>query len=329
MSKILITGGAGFIGYHLANKLSEDSTNEIDIADNLARGRADQELKELIAKPNVQFFEVDLTDSNSMKTIRRYYDEVYHLAAVIGVKHCMKDPARVLDVNLKSTMNIIQLVVENKCKKLLFSSTCETYASGFELGIVNVPTDETVPLSISDVTNPRLSYAVSKIAGEQLVIFNAKENYEYAIVRYHNIFGPRMGYAHVIPEILKRVYQKEAPFKVYGADQTRAFCYVDDAVEQTIGCMRSERASGEIVHIGNNREEIQIRDLVAKLFNLTDYRSELLEVPAPAGSVKRRCPDISKMARLTGISPRVTLDKALKQTVDWYWPRIKKGDVWE
>lgn len=329
MSKILITGGAGFIGYHLAKKLVEDPANEISIADNLVRGRADSEFEQLLQMPKVKFFDLDLTDLPSMKIIWGYFDEVYHLAAIIGVKHCMKDPARVLEVNLKSTMNIIQLVIENRCKKLLFSSTCETYASGFGLGIVKLPTNENVPLSVSDIRNPRSSYAVSKMAGEQLIIFNAEGNYNFSIVRYHNIFGPRMGYAHVIPEILNRIYNKESPFKIFGADQTRSFCYVDDGVEQTIGCMRSDRTNGEIVHVGNNRGEILIRNLVKKLFDLTDYKSGLLEVPAPVGSVKRRCPDISKMERLTGISPRVSLDQALKQTVDWYWPRLKKGEVWE
>lgn len=329
MSKILITGGAGFVGYHLANKLSENPADEICIADNLVRGRMDKEFEELLRKPNLRIFSIDLTNLNSVKEIWNYYNEVYHLAAVVGVKHCMRDPARVLEINLKSTMNITQLMIENGCKKIVFSSTCETYAGGFELGIVKVPTDERVPVSVSDIRNPRFSYAVSKIAGEQLVIFNAKDNYDYTIVRYHNIFGPRMGYSHVIPEILKRVYQKENPFKIYGYDQTRAFCYVDDGVEQTIACMRNSSTDGEIVHVGNDQEEILIKVLVKKIFDLLDYKPEVLEVPAPPGSVKRRCPDISKVKRLTGVKPEVCLDEALKKTVDWYWEEIKKGNIWE
>jgi UDP-glucose 4-epimerase/UDP-glucuronate decarboxylase len=329
MAKILITGGAGFIGYHLAKRLAENLSDELILIDNLARGKADDEFKELLKRPNVKFYDVDLTDLGSLKGISGHYDEIYHLAAIIGVKHCVKDPARVLDVNLKSTMNMVQLLKENKCKKVLFSSTCETYASGFELGIVKVPTDETVPLSILDIKNPRLSYAVSKMVGEQMVIFNASGNYDYTIVRYHNIFGPRMGYAHVIPEILKRIYQKEFPFKIYGYDQTRSFCYIEDGIEQTFACMRNSATNEEVIHIGNNQEEILISDLVKKIFKLVGYEAKLENVPAPAGSVKRRCPDRSKIKKLTGVSTKVSLDEALRKTVDWYWPQIKKGDVWE
>ncbi|MBI4222428.1 MAG: NAD-dependent epimerase/dehydratase family protein [Planctomycetes bacterium] len=329
MAKVLITGAAGFIGYHLSSKLAQDDNNEIYILDSLSRGRADDELKKLISRSNVRFFNIDLTDLEATKQIWQYYDEVYHLAAIIGVKHCVNNPARVLDVNLKSTMNLIRLLKENKCRKIVFASTSETYASGFELGIVKVPTDETVPLSIADVKNPRFSYAVSKIAGEQMIIFNADKNYNYTIIRYHNIFGPRMGYAHVVSEILKRIYQKENPFRIYGYDQTRSFCFVQDGVEQTIACMRNTSTNGEIVHIGNNQEEILIGELVKKLFKLVGYEAKTENISAPLGSVKRRCPDISKIKKLTGVSPKVSLDEALRKTIDWYRPRIKQGDVWE
>jgi UDP-glucose 4-epimerase len=329
MSKVLITGGAGFIGFHLAKKLSVDSSNTICIADNLKRGRTDEDFNQLLLKPNVEFCNVDLTNVDSMKKIWNNYDEVYHLAAIVGVKHCTKDPAGVLNSNIKSTMNIIQLVIENQCKKLVFSSTSETYSGGFELGIVKIPTNETVPLCIVDIKNPRFSYAVSKIAGEQLVIFNSQDKYKFSIVRYHNIFGPRMGYAHVIPEILKRIYQKEMPFKIYGFDQTRSFCYVEDAVSQTISCMESNAADGEIIHIGNNQEEIMIKDLVKKIFDLVNYNVDTLEMPAPLGSVTRRCPDISKLVSLTSAYPAITLDEGLKKTVEWYWKQLEGGNIWE
>lgn len=329
MAKILITGGAGFIGYHLARKLSGDLKNVITIADNLQRGRCDKEFKKLIEKSNVIFKKVDLIDVNSMKSIWKYYDEVYHLAAIVGVKHCMKNPGEVLYTNVISTMNIIKLMIENKCKKIIFSSSSETYASGFSLGIVKVPTDETVPLSIADVKNPRFSYAGSKIIGEQLVIFNANGNYNYSIVRYHNISGPRMGYAHVIPEVVKRIYQNESPFKIYGYNQSRAFCYVDDAVEQTIGVMKSEKTNREIIHIGNDKEEILIKDLVKKIFALLDYNPDTVEIEASQGSVRRRCPNISKIERLIGINPKVSINEALKITVKWYLDDIEKNGIWE
>lgn len=329
MKKILITGGAGFIGYHLANKLSNDAENQITIADNLHRGQMDDAFVALINKENVHFEQVDLTSRESMQPIWEYYDQIYHLAAIIGVKHCMNHPDLVLKVNLLSTLNIVELAKEMKVKKIIFSSTCETYAGGFEYNIVKVPTDETVPLMVGDVTNPRLSYAASKIAGEQMVIFNAANNYKYSIVRYHNIYGQRMGYVHVIPEVLKRIYQKETPFKLYGANQTRSFCHVYDGVDETIAVMNSEKTDNQIIHIGNNTEEILIKDLVLKIFDILKVKLPTEEVPAPLGSVNRRCPNISKIKELTGIAPKVTLDEGLKMTVDWYWNQIEQGKIWE
>lgn len=329
MKKILITGGAGFIGYHLASKLSLDANNHIVIADNLHRGQMDEDFKTLINKPNVRFEQVDLTDKVSMKSIWTYYDEIYHLAAIIGVKHCMSNPDKVLKINILSTLNMVDLVKETASKKILFSSTCETYAGGFEYNIVPIPTPETTPLMISDITNPRLSYATSKIAGEQIIIFNAKEDYTYAIVRYHNIYGQRMGYVHVIPEVLKRIHLQENPFHIYGANQTRSFCHVYDGVDETIAVMKSDKTDNQIIHIGNNTEEIAIKDLVMKICKIIDVSLQTIEVPAPQGSVNRRCPDISKIKELTGIKPKVSLDEGLKLTVDWYWKQIKEGKIWE
>ncbi|MCB0420793.1 MAG: NAD-dependent epimerase/dehydratase family protein [Bdellovibrionales bacterium] len=329
MKQILITGGAGFIGYHLGVKLSENKDNHVTVADNLQRGRFDKDFEELIAKENVTFENVDLCDVNSMQSISKYFDEVYHLAAFVGVKHCMKSTEKVLYTNIQSTINMIDLVKKNRCKKLVFSSTCENYASGFSLGVVKVPTDETVPLSIADVKNPRLSYAGSKIVGEQMVIFNAPGNYNYSIVRYHNVFGQRMGYAHVVPEVVNRIFKKENPFKVFGSDQTRAFCHVSDAVEQTIATMESDKIVDEIIHIGNSSEEIRISDLVKKIFSILDYKPELNEADAPEGSVNRRCPNTKKIESLSGLKPKKTLEEGLRLTVDWYWKEIQAGNVWE
>jgi UDP-glucose 4-epimerase len=330
MKSILITGGAGFIGCAIAHKLAENKHNKIAVADNLARGRMDDYFKSLIKKDNVKFINVDLTKLSQVKgKIWTTYDQIYHLAAILGVKHCMNNPEKVLEVNVKSTMNIIELAKRNRCGKILFTSSSETYASGFQLGIVKIPTDEKVPLSISDVFNARLSYASSKVVGEQMIIFNSKKNFNFSIVRYHNIFGPRMGYSHVIPEIIKRIVSKENPFKVYGYDQTRAFCFIEDAVRGTISVMDSKKTNGEIVHLGNKAGEIRIVDLVKKIFKISGYNAELDPTIAFQGSVNRRCPETSKIERLTGFHPKVKLDDGLNITVRWYMNDMKNSGVWE
>lgn len=329
MRNILITGGAGFIGYHLSKRLAADESNKIVVVDSLDRGRMDNYFSELVEKSNVRFFKADLTDPKSLAELEgQSFDEIYHFAAIVGVKHCMNVPDKVLNVNLLSTINVVNFANASKSKNFMFASTCENYASGFELGVIPVPTPENVPMVITDIKNPRLTYAGSKIVGEQLTVFNAK-NYEYRIVRFHNVFGPRMGFAHVIPEITKRIHAKESPFKMYGADQTRAFCYVEDAVTQVIGVMRSAQAKNEVIHVGNSSEEIKIGDVVRKIFKLMSYDPATEASLAPPGSVNRRCPDVSKVQAILQKGPEYTFDEALRITVNWYNDLIKKGDVWE
>jgi UDP-glucose 4-epimerase len=329
MKKILITGGAGFIGYHLAYRLSENNDNFITIVDNLHRGRMDTYMKQLISKQNVRFFEIDLTDIDLMrKNIWEHYDEIYHLAAIIGVKHCMQHPDMVLRVNFLSTMNIVDLAKENKVGKIVFASTCETYAGGFKYGIINVPTDENVPLLVSDINNPRWTYASSKMTNEQMIIFNSPNSYRYSIVRYHNIYGQREGFAHVIPEILVRIIDGERPLRVYGADQTRSFCHVYDGVSQTISVMESENTDNEIINIGEE-SEISIKDLVCQILKTLDIKCEIKEMDPPVGSVDRRCPDTTKLKKLTNYKSTVSFEEGIKMTIEWYRKEIEKGNIWE
>ena len=329
MKKVLITGGAGFIGYHLANKLTERKDILIGIVDNLQRGRMDEEFKQLLSRPNVKFYEADLTNSQDLAKIDQEWDEIYHLAAIVGVKHCMSRPDQVLKTNLLSTINMIDFAKQNKVKRFLFSSTCENYASGFDFGVVPVPTPETVPLTIGDVKNPRLSYAGSKIVGEQMVIFNAPSHYQYKIIRYHNVYGPRMGYAHVIPEVVNRIRNKENPFRVFGANQTRAFCFVSDAVDQTILAMEAPQFDNEIVHVGNSSKELKISELIKMIAAKLSYSPNFIEETAPPGSVNRRCPDTSKIHQKAGYSPKVKVDDGVGQTVEWYWEQLAHSKAWE
>jgi len=327
--KILITGGAGFIGGALADRLSQNTDNQIYIADNFKRGQKDDFLQKLLERTNVKLITLDLTEKADLNLIPSNIDEVYHLAAIVGVKHCLTRPAEVLRVNLLSTMNIIEFVKKNKIKKLLFSSTCENYAGGFNHGVIPIPTPEEIPLMVADVKNPRWSYAGSKIAGEQMVIFNAPENYDYRIVRYHNVFGPRMGFVHVIPEVLKRLHQEENPFKIFGKNQTRAFCFIEDAVTQTIIAMEKDTLKNEIVHIGNDSQEITIGELINKIFKITNNSPLTEEEKEHNASVNRRCPNINKMRTLGKYGPQYSLDEALGKTVSWYQKEINENRIWE
>ena len=309
--KILILGGAGFIGAHLTRRL-QAAGHEVTIVDDFSRGRDDSELAALGAA----VLHGDLTDPASYESLPRGWDHVYMLAAVVGVRNVEKDPARVIRINTLALMNLLDWLRPGE--RLFFASTSEAYAGGVSQGLVPVPTPETVPLVVEDVAAPRFAYAISKLMGEAAVIHTARaKGVPYVIGRFHNVYGARMGADHVIPELLLRAIRGENPFWVYGIDQSRAFCHVDDATEAMSRLMTTDAAIGEIVHIGNDTET-NIGDLAKLVLRVADFHPELESRPAPPGSVARRCPDLTKLRALTGYEPTVSLEEGVRRTFEWY-----------
>ena len=320
--KVLVTGGTGFIGSNLAIYLAEQS-NEVTICDNNYRGSFDEHIKTAIEKYNIKYIFCDMQDLNEFSKLEKDYDEIYHLAAINGTENFYNHPDLVLRVNILSTINLLDWVASNNMKsKLLFSSSSETYAGTRK---IDIPTPETVELSIGDVYNPRFSYAGSKIVGELLFLnYASKYNLDVRIVRYHNIYGPRMGYEHVMPQFSVRAITKEEPFKIYGAQATRAFCYIDDAIRATSMVMRSPEAKNEIINIGNDEEEIKISDLAKMVISLAQYNPEVQHEPQPAGCTMRRCPDITKLKKITGFKPEIKLREGLQNLYFWYSKNMRK-----
>ena len=319
VKKSLITGGCGTIGYFLAKYLAEQG-QEVTVADNLSRGKIDTEMEKLLERPNIKFIELDVTDPAQFKKLDSGYDYVYHLAAINGTKYFYEMPEQVLKVGVLGVINILEWFKEQKKGKILFTSSNEAYASYINLTGGPIPTPETVALAIDDVFNPRWSYGGSKIIGELLFVnYSRAYKFPMTIIRYHNSYGPRMGQEHVIPEFLLRIIRKEDPFKIFGSDTTRSFCYIDDTIRATRQVMESENTNGEIVHIGNNQEEITMLDLAKKMFDLFGFHPKNLEInEVPQGSVKRRCPDLAKIKKLTGFKAKVSLAEGLRKTYDWY-----------
>ncbi len=313
MSGALILGGAGFIGLHLTRRLLADG-HQVTIVDDFSRGRDDPALAEI--RPHVELHHADLTDPASWPRLPVDAEQVYLLAAVVGVRNVERDPARVMRVNTMVAQNLLDWISPRQ--HLFFASTSEAYAGSVSAGIATVPTAEDVPLVIEDVAAPRFAYAISKLWGEAAVIHAARaKGFGYVIGRFHNVYGPRMGADHVIPELALRAMAGEDPFTVYGVDQFRAFCFVDDATDAMVRLMRSPGAHGEIVHIGNDTET-NIGDLAKLVLRTTGVDPALRPEPAPPGSVARRCPDIAKLRALTGYEPTVPLDEGVRRTVDWY-----------
>ena len=328
MRRIIVTGGSGFIGWHLANHLSRQADTQVTIIDNHSRGAADEMFAELAARKNVIFLNEDMTQKNFYGKLSGRYDEIYHLAAINGTKNFYERPYEVLRVNILSLMNILEWCTVENCGAFLFSSSSEAYAgtvNRFNTAGEFIPSAEDIPLSVEDVMNPRWSYGGSKLAGELLTInYCRTRGVPFKIVRYHNIYGARMGFDHVLPEFFKRVHDRVNPFPIFGGQETRAFCAVEDAVRATQAVMLSDKCNGEIIHVGNSSQEIKIIDLLALVFDVTNFHPRVDIRPAPAGSVARRCPSTRKLFSLTVFEARITLEKALPEMYSWYEKKYRE-----
>ena len=320
MRRIIVTGGGGFIGYHLADYLSRQADTQVTVIDNHSRGAADDMFAELASRTNVIALNEDITHKAFYAKLSGRYDEIYHLAAINGTRNFYERPYDVLRVNLLALINMLEWCTAENCGAFLFSSSSEAYA-----GTVNrspdefIPSAEDIPLAVENVMNPRWSYGGSKLAGELLTInYCRTRGLPFKVIRYHNVYGVRMGFEHVLPEFFKRVHDKVNPFPIFGGQETRAFCAVEDAVKATEAVMLSDKCNGEIIHIGNSTQEIKILDLLALVFNVADFHPVVEVKAAPSGSVMRRCPDTRKLFSLTGFKAAITLEEALPKMYAWY-----------
>jgi nucleoside-diphosphate-sugar epimerase len=311
----------------LSRKLAKDSANTITIVDNLARGFVDDDFQEFLLGPNVNFVKADLTDGNTFRALDIDYDYIYHLAGIVGVENVVNNPDEVLRANALSTLNLLDCAKNMKgLKKFLFSSTSEVYAGTLKHYTMEIPTDESVVLTLDDISSARTTYALSKIYGESsTLIYGEKHSIPVSIVRYHNIYGPRMGFAHVIPEMFVKINSSEV-VDVYSPYHTRAFCYIDDAVEFTVRVALSAEIDRQILHIGNSDEEIGVRELVLKIASIMGRDITIRECPDTPGSPIRRCPDISKAVKYTGYRPSFCLEDGLRKTFEWYRGRLDRTE---
>lgn len=329
MRNVLITGGVGFVGLHLAERLSRDAETHVVLADNLQRGEVDRDAEMLFERDNVEFVRVDLA-SDGLEPLTYEpahvaavgpFDDVYHLAAVNGTRAFYEHPDEVLRTNISTLQNVLDWISGlPKVPRLMFTSSNEAYAGALEaFGALPIPTPEEVPLVLADPYNPRWSYGASKLVGEQMVIHTAKRRgIPAVIVRPHNFYGPRAGSDHVIPQLINRVIDRVEPFPLYSPKETRAFCYIADAVEAMTLAMEHATPSTPTFHIGTP-EETAIGDLAGAIFDVAGWRPRnISERPSPAGSVLRRAPSVQKLERATGWRATTPLHEGLVRTFDWY-----------
>ena len=318
---ILITGGAGFVGYHLAKRLSSEG-HSVVILDNFERPNEDINFKNLLENNNVRHVKVDLSRHDAFDNIENnHYDIVYHFAALNGTSNFYNHPEKVIKIGTLSTIYLLEWIAkQDKRPKVIYTSSSETYAGTAKvLGEdFPIPTPEDVPLTIDDVTNIRWSYGSSKLLGEvAFYCYSKAHNIEdFNVVRLHNIYGPRMGFEHVISQFIDRYRKGERPLAVYGGSNTRSFCFIEDVLD-ALSKITNSGVPKEIYHIGNDDEEIRIDDLAKLLFEINDEKVNIKIHEAPEGSVNRRCPNIDKLKSL-GHSKQVALREGLKITYDWY-----------
>ena len=315
--KILITGGAGFIGLHLANFLLKNN-HKVDLLDNFSRVKLDDELTLLSENNQISIINADLKQNNILNQLDTDYDLIFHFAAILGVQNVLDQPYKVLDSNMLLTSNAIRIAKNQKSLNcFIFSSTSEVYAGSLENNLLEIPTPEDSLIVLSDNQKPRTSYMLSKIYGEAMCIHSS---IPYLILRPHNIYGPRMGMSHVIPQLIEKAYKEinNGKLNVYSLEHTRTFCYVADAVEQMYALIMNTKSRNQVYNIGCQFPEITIEELSNKIVKLIGKKLTLNSLGTIEGSPSRRCPDMSYTNAMTNYKNKVSIDEGLGFTYKWY-----------
>jgi len=316
--RVLITGGAGFIGSHLSDAYL-DRGDEVFVIDDLSTGSIEN-ISHLKKHPRFRYTIDSVTNQPLLAELVDQCDVIFHLAAAVGVKLIVESPVRTIETNVHGTEVVLQLANKKK-KKVLIASTSEVYGLSTE-----VPFREDGSLVMGATTKGRWSYACSKAIDEFLALAYWREKkLPTIVVRLFNTVGPRQTgqYGMVIPTFVKQALAGR-PLTVYGdGQQTRCFGYVGDVVGALVKLMDHAESVGQVFNIGSN-EEVTILELAERIKKLTNSESEITFVPYDEAyeegfeDMPRRVPDISKINALVGFRPRMTLDGILKSVVDFH-----------
>lgn len=315
MTKILVTGGTGFLGSAVVKHLLKIK-KKVVIFDNNFRGSFSN-IKEI--KDKVQIIKGDIRNLKDIKRATRNVTEVYHLAFINGTSNFYENPKLVMDVGINGTINLLNIINSNKkIKKFVYASSSEIYQEPDKF-----PTPENIYAKLPNTKNPRYSYASSKIIGEVLTYNYLRNDLKKIIFRPHNIYGPSMGFEHVIPQIIKKIIKstknlhlKKCRIKIEGSGlESRSFCFIDDAA---VGIILSANKGGnnEIYNIGN-KDEITIRNLILKISKILSIKTKIESGKLQIGSALRRVPDNRKLKKL-GYKSNYNLENGLIKTVNWY-----------
>ena len=299
---ILITGASGFIGNALFNKLNKEEYNVIGI-DNLSRSKNRKNNKIIVGS---------IFNKYLLKKLVKKADIIVHLAAINGTRNFYNIPSKVFEVSLRGTLILYECLkeIKNKNKKILLASSGEVYGEPSR-----IPTDENIPLIISDILNDRYSYGGGKICQDLIARFLISSVVNECVVfRPHNVYGPNMGFDHVIPELIYKSLKQKKILKIEGTGkETRSFCYIDDFLNGLSILIKKRIKGFSIYNIGNN-EEVTILKLVKIILKNLNKKLIIKKKKLRKGSTKRRCPDLKKIKKI-GYKPHINLNVGIKKMI--------------
>ena len=307
---ILITGGAGFIGSHLCDKLLESGHRVICI-DNFSTGNADNLKDASKFGSDMVFLKGDVNRHEELENVfkRHNISTVFHYAAVVGVRRTIEYPSAVLE-DIEGIKNILELSFKYKIKKVIYASSSEVYGEPLE-----IPTREESNI------NPGLTYAAVKLIGERYFrAYFEKHNLRTCCLRLFNVYGPRQNassYGFVVGILISRALRNE-DIIIYGDGiQTRDFTYISDVVNSSEKALYSENCDGEVINIGTGARTT-ILSLAKTAIKLTNSRSKIKYLPRRENDILNRCAQINKMADILKYVPRYSLVEGLERSVEWY-----------
>jgi len=321
--KILITGGAGFLGSHLSDALLKNG-DEVFALDT---GK-DYKVAHNINNPKFHYIYDSVMNTEIVDSLVFKSDLVYHMAAVVGVEHYVGDPYHVLNININGTQNVLRSALKFN-KKVVFSSTSEVYGRS-----ADIPFREDGDRLLGSTKIDRWCYSTSKAVGEHFCFAYHKMGLPVVVVRYFNVYGPRLDAldkGRVVTIFLGQILRGEDVSIIGDGRQTRCFTYVSDAIRATVEAGVNPRAVGDIINIGNPKET-PIRELAECMIRVSRGTSKLKFVSMESiygksyEDISRRVPDISKMEKLLKVVPEVNLEEGMKKTVEWFQ---KNSDAWK
>jgi UDP-glucose 4-epimerase len=304
--KALVTGGAGFIGSHLAEKLA-DLGHEVSILDNLSI--TDRNLPALKEK-GIEAIIADISNLDMMLAEIKGFDVVFHLAAMNRAIKSIEDPIRANEVNINGTLNILEACRKNGAKKVVFSSSSSVYGDS-----------KIFPRREENELLPSHPYGVGKLAGEHYMrVYNSIFGLKTVTLRYFSVYGPRqlgsIKHAGAVPKFIGKILRGEE-IEVYGDGlATRSFTYVDEVVNATIKASETKEAEGEIMNISSERE-ISVLGLIRKIEEISGKKAKIRHIDAVKGEVLANPADTSKAKKILGFEEKVGLEEGLKKTLEW------------